>query len=83
MRIGRDASDKRMPDADQWRRYRCNAEACGWVGLLPVARRRRDSLDAVQTAPRAVRLGVSALALMVIAGLMWGGVQVLQQMLGS
>ncbi len=49
----------------------------------PVARRRRDSLDAVQTAPRAVRLGVSALALMVIAGLMWGGVQVLQQMLGS
>jgi hypothetical protein len=80
MRVGRDASDKRLPDADHWRRYRCQNPTCGWEGLRPVTRRHRNHLEVVERVPVALRVGVSALALMIIAGLTWGGFQVLQHL---
>lgn len=79
VRVEREAGDKLLSDADAWRRYRCRDAACGWGGLMPVQRRHRNHLEQIDSVPMVVRVGASALALVVVAGVAW----ILLQMLTS
>ena len=74
----READDKRLQDAERWRRYRCRNQACGWEGLLQVSRRRRIKLEPVGHVRRGLRLAGISLALAVVVVLGWGAFQVVQ-----
>ena len=82
-RVLRSANDKRMVDADHWRRYRCRSDSCGWQGLLPTAGRRRVRRPVGRGTPVLVRMGRTALLLLLAAGLTWGCLQALQFLMDS
>lgn len=82
-RVLRSANDKRMVDADRWRRYRCRSDSCGWQGLLPQAGRRRVRRPVGQGTPVLARMGRTALLLLLAAGLTWGCLQALQFLMDS
>lgn len=79
----RGADDKRLQDADRWRRYRCRNQACGWEGLLQASRRRRIKVEPAGHVPRGLRLAGISLALAVVAVLSWGAFQVVQGFLDN
>lgn len=70
--------DKRLTDADRWRRYRCRSQGCGWEGLMQVTRRRRLPLQPEVRASRRLRLAGVTLALAVVVVLGWGAFQAVQ-----
>jgi hypothetical protein len=70
--VEREPGDKQMLDARSWRRYRCRNDACGWSGLMESRRRHRTHLDQDAGIPLSVRIGVAAVALLLVAGLSWG-----------
>lgn len=81
VRVEREAGDKLLSDAHAWRRYRCRDAACGWGGLMQVQRRHRNHLEQIDSVPMVVRVGVSALALLVVAGMAWGLLQMLSSLI--
>lgn len=81
VRVEREAGDKLLADADSWRRYRCRDAACGWGGLMQVQRRHRNHLEQIDSVPLVVRVGASALALVVVAGMAWALLQMLAHLI--
>lgn len=74
----RSANDKRRWDADEWRRYRCRSDQCGWQGLLRVDERDVQEPQAPGTTATALRMLRWLLLLALVGGLTWGGVETLQ-----
>ena len=81
-RVLRTANDKRRWDADDWRRYRCRSDTCGWQGLLRVSSQRRVR-STVSSGPSALaRVARTAAIMGLAAGATWLGLQALQFMMG-
>lgn len=79
----RSANDKRRWDADEWRRYRCRSDTCGWQGLLRVEERDAVRPEAPGATATALRMLRWLLLLALVGGLTWGGVETLQLLTGT
>jgi hypothetical protein len=82
-RVLRTAGDKRLLDADSYRRYRCRSDHCGWQGLLPASRRRRRPRAGLSPVQVAVRMGRMGLWGLLAAGVAWGSWSALQAMMAG
>jgi hypothetical protein len=80
-RVLRTSNDKRRWDADEFRRYRCRSDTCGWQGLLLVAGRRRTRAQSKGEISILARAGLVALGALLAGGVAWGAMIALQAML--
>lgn len=83
-RVLRSANDKRRWDAEDWRRYRCRSDDCGWQGLLQVSSSRTPprSADAGGSSV-ALRMGRAVLLMALAGGLAWATLNGLQFMMAT
>lgn len=80
-RVLRTSNDKRRWDADEFRRYRCRNDNCGWQGLLLVAGRRRTRATGKGEISILARAGLVAAGALLAGGVAWGAMVALQAML--
>lgn len=80
-RVLRTANDKRRWDAEDFRRYRCRSDTCGWQGLLQVGGRTRLRSDSKGQTSVLARASMLAAGALLAAGVAWGAVAALVAML--
>jgi len=82
-RVLRTANDKRRWDADDWRRYRCRSDGCGWQDLLEVSADRQGPRQAAPAASTLLRVLRAALLLLAAGGLAWGAMLLLEFLISA